>query len=585
LQARTNRSKINNTSYSSSSPSSSLERNKQLLERFLQSNRSEVYRSNVLDYIHAFMRHWNLYEEKGGDLLKDDGNDGDDGDSDTGCNNKKNKRQKSNNVIFRYDWLIGDDYHNDDGRGVRVDDYHCHGARKRTSARAVEERDIQTLQDRIIQFVIHKKKEGLGANGIDNYINPLRKFYWVNGVKGIDWELVRSYRPEHVKKTQDREYHAEEVIAIEEKLDVRGKVVSGVMRGSGVRRGAEASINLGDLIPLQTKYGKIYKIWVYRGTSDMYATACTPEVAARIDAYFDYRMRFGETCKLFGKGVDHMHEYYDGEEVIQKWFKADEPHLDPDAPLIREGFDRTDSFAAKHPKRISFKQIGDIIRDGAIAAGIRKVNKGEPFKRHKIMMTHGFRKLFKKRCRQAKVDLIVLERLLGHKSGNPKDGITKLMMTYDPEDWAEMQAEFEKAIPNLTITKDAMIQAELEAAKAQLKSAPAIEQIQAQQQSMQYQMKKLEENMMAIFEKYADKDLKRAEPELKKIKDENKLNIVQSQLLWDSGVEAEVELEVEKEEEAWREVQAAVSTDDPLLNDIDYTSDFLNRQEEDEEGS
>ena len=87
-----------------------------------------------------------------------------------------------------------------------------------------------------------------------------------------------------------------------------------------------------------------------------------------------------------------------------------------------------------------------------LAAGVRKVNKGEPFKRHKVMLTHGFRKLFKKRCRQAKVDPIVLERLLGHKSGNPKDGITKLMMTYDPEDWVEMQAEFEKAIPNLTIT-------------------------------------------------------------------------------------------------------------------------------------
>lgn len=354
-----------------------------------------------------------------------------------------------------------------------------------------------------------------------------------------------------MKKTQDREYHVEEVIAIEEKLDVRGKVISGVMRGSGVRRGAEPSINVGDLIPLQTKYGKIYKIWVYRGSSDMYATACTPEVAARIDAYFEYRMRFRETRRHFGKGVDHVHEYYDGdEEVIQKWFKSDdEPHLDPDAPLIREGFDRTDSLAAKHPKRISFKQISDIIRDGAIAAGIRKVNKGEPFKRHKVMMTHGFRKLFKKRCRQAKVDPIVLERLLGHKSGNPKDGITKLMMTYDPEDWVEMQAEFEKAIPNLTITKDAMIQAELEKAKAQLRNAPAIEQIQAQQQSMQYQMKKLEEDMTAIFEKYADEALRRAKPELEKIKDETKRNAKESKLLWDAGVTAEVEYEQELEEE------------------------------------
>jgi hypothetical protein len=372
------------------------------------------------------MKFWHLYEEEKGRM----------------------------DVVYRYDWLFGDEGDNN---------------------------NIQTLQDRIIQFVIQKKKEGLSSVGIDNYINPLKRFYRVNGVKGIDWELVREYIPERIKKTRDREYRAEEVIAIEEKLDVRGKVVSGLMRGSGVRRGAEPSLSVGDLIPIQTKYGKIYKIWVYRGTREMYATACIPEVAKRIDDYFEYRMRFGEVCKQFGKS-DHMHEYHDGyndgggsvekeeEEVTEKWYKADEPHLDPDAPLIREGFDKTDSLVAKYPKRISDDQITDIIRNAAIAAGVRKVNKGQPFKRHRVMTTHGFRKLFKKRCRQAKVDLIILERLLGHKNGNSMDGVTKLMMTYDPEDWAEMQAEFEKAIPNLTITRDAMIQAQLEETKIQLKN-------------------------------------------------------------------------------------------------------------------
>jgi integrase len=188
----------------------------------------------------------------------------------------------------------------------------------------------------------------------------------------------------------------------------------------------------------------------------MYVTACIPEVAKRIDDYFEYRMRFGEACKLYEKRLDHKHEYYDGYgenvEVIERWYKADEPHLDPDAPLIREDFDRNDPFAAKYPRRISDHQINDIIRIAAEAAGVRVPNEGTPFKRHKVMLTHGFRKLFKKRCRQAKVDAITIERFMDHKSGNSRDGITKLMMTYDPEDWAEMQDEFEKAIPILTIT-------------------------------------------------------------------------------------------------------------------------------------
>jgi hypothetical protein len=318
------------------------------------------------------------------------------------------------------------------------------------------------------------------------------------------------------------------MIAIEEKLDVRGKVISGLMRGSGVRVGAEPSISIGDLFPIQTKYGKIYNIWVYRGSRAMYATACIPEVAEKIDAYLDYRMRFGEVCRQYGKS-DHKHEYHDGDEVIEKWYKVDEPHLDPSAALIREAFDRNDPFAARRPKRISYEQTGDIVRDAAIAAGIREVNKGQSFKRHKVMVTHGFRKLFKKRCRQADVDLIILERLLGHKSGNPKDGITKLMMTYDPEDWVEMRAEFERAIPHLTIAKDAIIQAKLEEAEAQLKKMPTIEELEAKHQE---QFKKLQEEVTSLretnimaFQMLQDEINVRQKEKLEKLEEESKAGI------------------------------------------------------------
>jgi hypothetical protein len=252
--SNSNRNNNSINAFSSSSIQSSFfgrnnNNNHQILERFLGSIRSDVTREGVLAYIHAYMRYWHLYEEEEGESQENNNND----------------------LVYRYDWLIGDG-------------------------------DPQTIEKKIIDFVIHKRdKEGLGASGIDNYINPLANFYWANGVKGIDWRLIKKYRPDRVKKTRDREYSAEEVIAIEEKLDVRGKVVSGIMRGSGVRRGAVPSISVGDLFPYQTKYGKIYKIIVYRGTSDEYVTACIPEVAKRIDDYFEYRMRFGEICKQFGK--------------------------------------------------------------------------------------------------------------------------------------------------------------------------------------------------------------------------------------------------------------------------------------------
>ncbi|HEY6756525.1 MAG TPA: hypothetical protein VI037_03960 [Nitrososphaera sp.] len=41
-----------------------LERNKQLLERFIQTIKSEITQVNVIDYINAYMRYWLLYEEE-----------------------------------------------------------------------------------------------------------------------------------------------------------------------------------------------------------------------------------------------------------------------------------------------------------------------------------------------------------------------------------------------------------------------------------------------------------------------------------------------------------------------------------------
>src|SRR5437867_4006052 len=80
------------------------------------------------------------------------------------------------------------------------------------------------------------------------------------------------------------------------------------------------------------KYG-IYKITVYRGDQEEYRTYCTPEAKKAIDAYLEYRLRSGEVCKRVAEAHSH------GEKRCEK----NERHLDPDAPLFREQFDRRDS--------------------------------------------------------------------------------------------------------------------------------------------------------------------------------------------------------------------------------------------------
>jgi hypothetical protein len=44
--------------------STSLERNKQILDKFTKSIKSEVTGVNVIEYINAYMRHCHLYEEE-----------------------------------------------------------------------------------------------------------------------------------------------------------------------------------------------------------------------------------------------------------------------------------------------------------------------------------------------------------------------------------------------------------------------------------------------------------------------------------------------------------------------------------------
>jgi hypothetical protein len=116
----------------------------QLLRKFLGSLKSDKTKSTWMNYIHAYMRFYRLYEEK--DLLNDNDNDNNDN-----IKKKKHKnRNNNNNLVYRYDWLIGGD-----------DD----------------KNDVKTIQNKIIDFAMDKKEGGLGAKGIDNYLDPLRKFY------------------------------------------------------------------------------------------------------------------------------------------------------------------------------------------------------------------------------------------------------------------------------------------------------------------------------------------------------------------------------------------------------------------------
>ena len=371
------------------------------------------------------------------------------------------------------------------------------------------------VQDMAEHYVIVNKRRKIRAASIGNYINAIQHFY-KRHVKGIDWEQVRSFCGEHVKAVSDREYYDDEVNKMLAKTNERGRVVIRTERQTGIRRGGIPPLEIEDLLPRETKYGKIYKVVVYKHTPSEYFTFGPPEWAAEVDSYFEFRMQCGELCPQIE--VAHVHHYVDGTE---RRFAAGERHLDFKAPVVREEFDRKDPDAVKRPRHISEETIDHIVREAAIAAGLRPRNKGKERRiRHRVMLTHGLRKAFKKSCRRAKVDPILLEYLMGHKSGNPKEGITKLMMTYDPEDEAEAYTEFEKAIESLSLSESYQLKKEIVEKNEQLAKTAPLDVVN----NLSLQLRVSLEKQDALLEYVKAKNEEQRSRALRKLDEINKAN-------------------------------------------------------------
>lgn len=279
------------------------------------------------------------------------------------------------------------------------------------------------IQARLKDYIISKKGK-VRAQSIGSQLTGIRHFYWINEFEGIDWERVRAFLPEATKAVEDKPYTHEKIRALVNAAKPRIRIPIYSEAQGGPRIGAFPLINKGDLT--KNDYG-FYRAVIYRGTPAVYVTFFGPEATKEIDDYFAYRQRCGEK-------------------------------LTDESPLIREEFDPKDKFAVEHPRRISKRTLERQIGYAAVAAGIRTVEKGGgPHKRKENMLTHGLRKFFKQQCRRAGVDPIVIECLVGHKNGDSKVGISKLMMTYDPSEEEELLTEYLKAIDLLTINDEARL--------------------------------------------------------------------------------------------------------------------------------
>ena len=249
----------------------------------------------------------------------------------------------------------------------------------------------EKVQDKIIEYIIHLKKQGMSYPSVSAYIVPVKTYYQMNDIT-LNVKKIGRSMPEHRKVKTDRAYTHDEISKLLEIADERLRVLILLLASSGISIGAVPFIRLRNLDG--------NKLTVYENAKEEHFTFITPECRKVIDFYLDMRSRYGE--KLTDKSY-----------LIIKQYNV--------------------RYVA-NPRAVHTKALQIKIYDLCKRCGIDKKN---------IAVAHGFRKFFTTQLVNSKVNAEIREMLLGHKIG--------LASCYYRPSVEEMYEEYEKAIDNLTI--------------------------------------------------------------------------------------------------------------------------------------
>jgi integrase len=264
---------------------------------------------------------------------------------------------------------------------------------------------VEALIIKHIKYMAETQKLKHGT--IHTHCASIYHFFRMNDIN-LNTRKIMRFLPPNEGTREDRAYTHQEIQNILQRTDERSRVAILLMASTGMRIGALRVIQVGDLKKME-EYQNLYRITVYANSpKDRYYTFCTPECAAAIDSYLEYRSRFGEVLK-------------------------------PEAPLIRDQFDITDPFHIQRPKTLSEDSCFWVIKQVLKRSGRRAPN---------VKQSHGFRKFAITQLIKAKVDYDSREYLVGHK------GSRGLGVNYDRTTEEDRLLEYLKAVDLLTINSE-----------------------------------------------------------------------------------------------------------------------------------
>jgi integrase len=317
--------------------------------------------------------------------------------------------------------------------------------------------DVNATTDDIIKYLLELKDKGYSYSTRNSVSSAIRKFFVANKLI-LNWPLISTYVTQDAKIHRDRGYTAEEIQKLLSVADTKWKAIIYLLCSAGLRIGALPSLKFGDISKM--KGHDVYKVTVYRDTKDEYYTFATPEAYTAINAYLDYRRRYGEV-------------------------------ITSDSPLFRLDFSQRKKQTIQNAKPLSYWTCRTKIRELLLKTGM-VTNHGNSGEHNEVAANHGFRKFFASQLENSDVSDFQIEGLLGHRTG--------LRGTYrkTPE---KRLIEYLKAKNALTINPENRLQSKVE--ELEEKNAE-IESLKREQQEFRNSVSKY---MDSIEQKMKDRGI------------------------------------------------------------------------------
>lgn len=158
--------------------------------------------------------------------------------------------------------------------------------------------DPHLVESKLMKFIQEKKslivQKRLSASTLLGFLKPVRLLLDMNDVF-INWQKIKRTLPPSRRFALDRAPTDDEIKAIVDNSDIRGKALTLLFVSSGIREGAIVGAKVSDFVPIKRDDTlTAAKLTVYPGESEQYIAFVSQEAWNAYQDYLKFRQMHGE---------------------------------------------------------------------------------------------------------------------------------------------------------------------------------------------------------------------------------------------------------------------------------------------------